>query len=166
MGCRREWQRGTFDIVSVIVGGTVLLIAVLGTAFSLTYGRGALIHEEHYKAGAYLLRGEMEKWQALIQADPDRYQTQQSLTNRYTTTINLTSVGDRDGEAQPVEVTIVRDPVEPVDLMETGEGIDYFILTASATWRENDFGINPRATSSSTKLYRLLEYRTAIPIKD
>lgn len=136
---RRLLQRGAADLISVAVGMTLLAIAAVGTSYSLLYGRQALIQQEHYKAATYLLRGELEQEVARFQV-ASRYRDRlESYLNFDSIDINLDSPNDRDGELRATTGEITRDRVMPINLIETGEGIDFYRIVMRAKWRESVF---------------------------
>jgi len=141
----RQWQRGGADLVSVGVGLAMLSIVFAGTTGSFIYGREALARQEHFKAVAYLLRSKMEEVQAavqLIQKARDSNHPQNQL-RAYTYPPIMIEKGYLGREKQ-IAVYIHRWKVEEVDLMETGEGTDYWVLTMDASWRERDFAEGSR----------------------
>jgi hypothetical protein len=155
----RQWQRGAADLVSVGVGLAMLSIVFAGTTGSFIYGREALARQEHFKAVAYLLRSKMEEVQAAIQLvqkarDPN---DPQNLLGDYTYYPPRMIEGNLGREKQ-IAVYIHRRPVQQVDLVETGEGVDYYVLTMDANWHERDYAEDSR---NSTGKSETLTFTTA-----
>jgi hypothetical protein len=129
---RRKWQSGTVDLVSVAVGMVILSIAVAGTSAAMIYGRDILMRQEHYKAVAYLLRGEMEKkqWElvGVIQVDDDRaFGSKTQYTDLNTST-------EHGRGSRVIRVTIVQQPI--LKHFDNSGILDYYYLTMYATWAE------------------------------
>jgi hypothetical protein len=136
MAGSKRWQRGAADIVSVMVGTLILAIVMAGTASSMVYGREALMRQEHYKAAAYVLRGKLEEVQAQLQIDQAR--DSRYLSAETYRPWSVESASDLGG-VSPIVLAMSRDRIEAVDLSETGTGVDYFLITVHAQWRERDF---------------------------
>lgn len=158
MARKRKWQRGSADLVSVACGLTILAIVTAGTSAAMVYGREALVREEHYKAAAYALRGVMEEVQGeLIYVD--RARESQYLGPRLFPDVPLDRVDDHSGINRPVICHLSRDMVQQVYLPETGESLDYYIVTCRANWVERDYAEDARGGSGER---REIVFTTAI----
>jgi hypothetical protein len=139
-----SWQRGAADIVSVAVGLTLMAVVFAGTTASFLYGREALIREEHFKAVAYLLRGQMEEVQTAIAIVDNATNANSSRNvlseNWYNYPAQKIAGSSRE---EPISVTIGRKATR-VDLPETGDGDDYYLIEMRAQWRERDLAENGR----------------------
>ncbi|MBU0507573.1 hypothetical protein KKH27_01870 [bacterium] len=162
MRLKRTWQSGAADLISVAVGMAILSIVVAGTSAAMIYGRDALLREEHAKAAAYLLRGEMEKFQAGLQVVDDARNADygRSYLNTLETSapIAIDTRADRGGDHQQVFVTIRRERVRYVDPLVQGSG---YIIEAKATWTEPDLAGSRRTGGSQ----REIKFKTATVVK-
>ncbi|MBI5059613.1 hypothetical protein HZB60_07540 [candidate division KSB1 bacterium] len=137
MKMKLKWQRGEADIVSVAVGLVILSIIVAGTSSAMIYGRDVLIRQENEKAVAYLLRGFVDEWQSRIQMEEDeRSATNMGRTVNERTSVLTTAVAG--GNTPPLVVDLIREPVRAVDVLETGQDIDWYTLKCHARWSEHD----------------------------
>jgi len=153
----RHWQRGGADLVSVGVGLTMLAIVFAGTTGSFIYGREALARQEHFKVVAYLLRAKMEEVQAamqLVQKARDDTDSQNLLGEQIYTPVMIES---NHGREKQIAVYIHRRKVEE-KRSETGDVVNYYILTMDASWHERDQAEDRR--SSPGKL-ETLSFTTA-----
>jgi hypothetical protein len=130
----RRMQRGAADLVAVAVGITILAITAIGTSSALVYGRQALINQEHFKVATYALRGELEYevGRFLIFS---RYRDDGSNFFNFTPQIvDLDNPNDHDGHIMMTRAVITRDPIEVVNLIETGDSNDFYRIVMRATW--------------------------------
>jgi hypothetical protein len=161
MKIRLKWQRGEADIVAVAVGMVILSIVVAGTSSAMIYGRDVLHRQENQKAVSYLLRGYMEEWQAKIQIEA-QHQQPNNLSRTFTRTSRDLTTTVAGGATPPLVVTLVRDPVRQVDLIETGPGIDFYKLTCHARWREDDMA---GGRSDNNSQHKELSFATYVVVK-
>ena len=132
---RRQWQSGSADLVSVAVGMVILSIAVTGTAAAMIYGREILNRQEHYKAAAYLLKGEVEKkqWEIIGFAGATAAQGLQPTTKE----VPLTLLGERGAGAEVIMVRIDQKAIEPKYVLEIDQvNPAYYLVEYEATWTE------------------------------
>jgi hypothetical protein len=158
----RHWQRGSADLISVGVGLLMLAIVFAGTTGSFIYGREALARQEHFKVVAYLLRAKMEEVQAavqLVQKARDDNDPQNVLREYTYPPIMIES---NRGREKQIAVYIHRRPVDQVDLTETGEGVDHYVLTMDASWHERDYAEDRR---SSPGKQEKLSFTTAFVVR-
>lgn len=133
----RRLERGAADLVSVAVGLTIIAITVVGTSYSLLYGRQALIHQEHYRAALYKLRGFMEeetarlKFSQTYQADLNWQESPNELQE-----FALDLPTDRDGDIQVTTARIYRERFDEIDVPTTTRAPDYYRITGKAEWQE------------------------------
>ncbi len=134
----RKLERGSADLVSIAVGLTIIAITVVGTSYSLLYGRQALIHQEHYRAALYKLRGFMEeemarmKYSASYQANGTWIGSQNGLEE-----FALDLPTERDGDMQVTMARIYRDRFDVIDVAYTSIAPDYIRITGHAEWQES-----------------------------
>lgn len=161
MKMKRKWQRGEADIVTVAVGMVILSIIVAGTSSAMIYGRDVLIRQENQKAVAYLLRGYVDEWQAKLQMEAGQ-RTDGNLGRSFSRRSRDLTTNVAGGTTPPLEVDLVRDPVLKVDLSETGAGIDWYVLSCSATWIEDELsGDDPESSGQA----RSLSFRTYVVVR-
>lgn len=146
----RAWERGAADLVSVAVGMVILAIATAGTAGAMVFGREAMIREEHYKVAAYALRGVMEEVQGELMYKSVALQSQ-NLGYRFYREVDLDQKADRNGNVEVVKARITRDAVQVVNLPETGETADFYVVTVRAEWVERDYAENRRPGSGQRR---------------
>ncbi|RPH96378.1 hypothetical protein EHM69_01550 [candidate division KSB1 bacterium] len=160
----RAWQRGAADLVAVAVGLTILSIVAAGTAGSMIYGREALARQERYKSAAFILRGKMEEVQTALQLIEEARNPESSQSLIAAGTYPAVPI-DRvymNGEVHPVYVTISRERIQIVDLLETSYSPDYYLLTMKARWREPDYAEN---RNRNTAQDREIKFTTAIVVR-
>ncbi|MBK6765904.1 MAG: hypothetical protein IPG71_06115 [bacterium] len=133
----RQLERGAADLVTIAVGLTIIAITVIGTSYSLLYGRQALVHQEHYRTALYKLRGFMEEEMARIKHST-YYQNDLNWLNQRNTleAFQLDVPTDRDGRIRETDVRIYRDAIEFVDVVTTSVAPDYLRIVGHAEWRE------------------------------
>lgn len=153
-----SWQRGAADLVSVAVSVTLMAVVFAGTTASFLYGREALTREEHFKAVAYYLRGQMEEVQtaiALVDGATNPNSSRSVISENW---VNYPphKIGGTSQE-DPISITISRKATR-VDLTETGPGDDYYLIEMKAQWRERDLVENTR---NGTGKAETLLFRTA-----
>jgi hypothetical protein len=153
MAFSRAIQRGSVDMVSVSVGLLMLAAVTAGTTAAIVYGREALIRQEHYKAAAYLLHGEMEAQQAAMQLTA----AQHDLMGGVVRTASLDLPADRGGGTQLVYCTISRDIIQEHRAQEVGGQFAFYRITMRASWTERDYAENPRHSNQ----YREIEFTTS-----
>jgi hypothetical protein len=136
-----KWQRGSADLLSVAMGAMILAVVTAGTSSAMIYGREMLLREEHYKAAAYLLRGEMEAQQTALQID----QGQNDLMAKVVRSAPLDLSTDRNNvNVREVQCTISRSKVEEVSSLAIGVRIAYYRVTMKAAWLERDLAESTR----------------------
>ncbi len=154
---RRKWQSGSADLVSVAVGMVILSIAVTGTSAAMIYGRDILTRQEHYKAVAYLLRGEMEKkqWElvSIIEVTND------AARAAAVTTVNLNLPTERGRGNQVTTVTLIQRPIELH--LDEGGNPDFYYLTIDARWSEPDLA----GGNDERFQQRMLTFTTAVALR-
>jgi len=133
----RKLERGAADLVTIAVGLTIIAITVIGTSYSLLYGRQALVHQEHYRTALFKLRGFMEEEMAKMKHSPTyqadlNWQNQRNELQAY----KLDVPTDRDGHIRQTDARIYRDPIESVDVAATRFAPDYYRIVGHAQWRE------------------------------
>lgn len=153
---RRKWQSGSADLVSVAVGMVILSIAVTGTAASMIYGRDILTRQEHYKAVAYLLRGEMEKkqWELVSILEVTNFVARGATVN----TVNLNLPTERGRGNQVTTVTLIQRPIELH--LDANDDPDFYYLTIDARWTEPDLA----GGRDENLQQRMLTFTTAVPV--
>lgn len=134
----RKLERGSADLVTIAVGLTIIAITVVGTSYSLLYGRQALIHQEHYRAALYKLRGFMEEEMARMK-HASGYQNNQTWkgSRNELEEFELDLPSDRDGDIQVTTAQIYREAFNEVDVAYTSISPDYIRITAVAEWQES-----------------------------
>jgi hypothetical protein len=145
-------QRGGIDLMQAAVAFLMITVAVVGTTYAMFFGRHALIQQEHRKVALYQLRQYVEYWTGRVALSDI---TPQDLLGGPNTAIMV----DLDDASVPenirVRATIIREPTEPVDLMETGTGVDYYRIHLYATWQERDG--SPQRIDLETSMLRVTE---------
>ncbi|MBU1937207.1 hypothetical protein KKG05_07390 [bacterium] len=133
----KKYQRGSVDLMQVAVAFLMITVAVVGTTYAMFYGRQAIIRQEHRKVALYHLRQYVEEWTGRILIEASKIPPGEMLGGSDTQV-----VVDLDDSSVPeraqVKATISRESTLAVDLPETGEGIDYYRLGFTVTWREYD----------------------------
>jgi hypothetical protein len=113
----------------------ILSIAVSGTAAAMIYGREILNRQEHYKAAAYLLKGELEKkqWEIVALSRATTSEALQATTKE----VPLTILGERGSGGMEMLVRIDQKRIEPVYVTEIDPSVPaYYVLEYDATWLE------------------------------
>ena len=157
----RHWQRGAADLISVGVGLTMLAIVFAGTTGSFIYGREALARQEHFKVVAYLLRAKMEEVQAAVSLVGKARDSNNPQNLLRETTYPAIMIEGNQGREKQIAVYIHRYAIDQEDLPETGEGVDYYILKMTASWRERDLAEDRRSSPGKTET---LSFTTAFVI--
>lgn len=138
-GRRTYWkhQRGAIDLMQLAVAFLMITVAVVGTTYAMFYGRQAIIRQEHRKVALYQLRQHVEQWLTRVAISDISPEEMMGGSN-------AAVIADLDDISVPVntrvQATIVRGRTVPVDLPETGAGVDYYRISFSMTWQERDGG--------------------------
>lgn len=141
----KTWREdaGSIDFVQVIVGLMIVGIAAVGTFQALQFGNDQMNQQMRYRKAMSVARSYLEYWQGRVHIDPP------TQDNELAGNLNK---GDQDPSVRRItldegDLTKDNDDVEcylrygritPVDLMETGEGDDYWRLRVKVSWYEPD----------------------------
>jgi hypothetical protein len=130
-------QRGSADLITVAVGLLIMAVVTAGTSAAMVYGREMLLREEHYKAAAYLLRGQMEAQQTALLIPEGRIDL--SAKDHYLSKpLDLDSDRNRVG-IRPVYCVFSRKKVDAIHNPQLGStAVAYYRFTISASWTERD----------------------------
>lgn len=150
----RKWRddSGSIDFIQIVVGLMIVAIASVGTFQALSYGNDKMNQQMRYRKAMSIARSYVEYWQGRIHTDfdPTDVRARQGNLNQQVDPTEL-DLGDPTTDADDVVCYVRYGSLDPIDLIETGIGIDYWIINVKVTWWEPD---QPRYTEPQSVVFR------------
>ena len=137
-------DNGSIDFIQLIVGLIIIAIATIGTLSMMYDGWHGLTYQMQRRGAVSLARAEVEYWQGRI--DCDSMLTSQEMSSNKLIPKRWSL--DRDTECDVFHSQII-----PVDLIETGVGIDYYAFNVTTRWIE-PLGNKTRQVTLFARAYR------------
>jgi len=134
----KAWRQdeGSVDFIQIFVGLLIIAIAAIGTFQALFYGYEQLDFQMRYRKAICVARSYAEYWQGRVHTDLD-YKNRQ-IMNGNLRTPHEAMLDSRDPTTvlDDVYCEVAYGPIVPVDLEETGVGVDHFLIYVIVTWWE------------------------------
>jgi hypothetical protein len=141
-----KWRddAGSIDFIQIVVGLMIVAIAAVGTFQALNYGNDKMNQQMRYRKAMSIARSYVEYWQGRIHTDFDPTDPRITAGN-LNQPVDPTELdlGDPTTDADDVECYVRYGRLDPVDIQETGPGVDYWRINVQVTWWEPD---QPRYT--------------------
>jgi len=150
----RKWRddAGGIDFIQVVVGLMIVAIAAVGTFQALAYGNDKMNQQMRYRKAMSIARSYVEYWQGRIHTDfdPTDARTRAGNLNQRVDPTEL-DLGDPTTDADDVMCFVQYGSLDPIDLVETGLGVDYWVINVKVTWYEPD---QPGYTEPQSVVFR------------
>ncbi len=143
-----KWRNdaGSIDFIQIVIGLMIVAIAAVGTFQALSFGNDKMNQQMRYRKAISIARSYVEYWQGRIHADfnPTDARTRAGNLNQVVDPTEL-DLGDPKTDADDVMCYVRYGPLDPVDLLETGTGVDFWRINVKVTWWEPDQSRNAEA---------------------
>ncbi len=124
-------SNGSIDFVQIVIGLLIIAIACVGTFQAINYGNDQLNYQMRYRKAISIARSTVEYWQGRVHTDID-------FTNANELAGNLGKVVPSTYLDEYTNCYVRYGKIIPVDLQNTGPGIDHWIIRVQVTWWEPD----------------------------
>jgi len=141
-----KWRddAGSIDFIQIVVGLLIVAIAAVGTFQALNFGNDKMNQQMRYRKAMSIARSYVEYWQGRIHTDfddKDPRVIQGNLNQSVDPTV--LDLGDPTTDADDVMCYVRYGRLDPIDLLETGLGVDYWRINVKVTWWEPGTPRNP-----------------------
>jgi hypothetical protein len=151
---------GMIDVMSICIMALVIAIVSAGSLVSMSYTRDIMIRKEMKVRVAYVLRGEMEKRIAELQTSAVFRHNEANLMPRTYTILVAPPLYNRH-YADDIVVTIRQPQIRAVNVQNSDDAMDYYVLTMTASWRENPMTSNHMTAGELVEV----SYTTSVMIR-
>jgi hypothetical protein len=133
-----NWKEdgGSIDFIQVIIGLMIVSIACVGTFKALDFGYKHLNEQMRYRKALCVARAYVEYWQGRIHTDFDANDQVTRAGNLGRGEWVLLDKGDPGTSTDDISCNVSYGKLDPVDLVVTGVGIDYWKIRVYVKWWE------------------------------
>lgn len=137
-GFKKTWRQdeGSIDFIQILVGLLIISIAAVGTFQALFYGYEQLDYQMRYKKAISMARSYVEYWQGRIHTDFNPGDRQMMVGNLGDPEVFLLDERDPTTILDDIYCEVAYGQISPIDLDETGEGVDHYLIYVIVSWWE------------------------------
>ncbi len=136
-----KWRddAGGIDFIQIVIGLMIVAIASIGAFQALNYGNEKMNQQMRYRKAISVARSYVEYWQGRIHTDFEPTDPR-LVAGNFDQVVDPTELdlGDPTTDADDVMCYVRYGRLDPVDLAETGVGVDYWRINVKVTWWEPD----------------------------
>lgn len=137
-------DKGSIDFVQLVIGLMIIAIACVGT-FSMMYtGWDKFNYEMRQRQALAIARSEVDYIQGRIDCDTLSFQKMSSNINH--PKIFLLDKRKPDVGSDDIFCDVYHTKISPIDLVETGIGVDFYKFNVTVRWEEPEDIIAKRIT--------------------